>query len=55
MPCVFLSDEELVEMLLERPHVIVKMIEKLQHDLAEEQETTSYLYKRNAELRKEQK
>lgn len=53
MPYVSLDDDELVEMILERPHLITTAIEKLQAQYDEASEDRSRMYKTYYELRAE--
>ena len=51
MPSVYLSDEELADMVLERPEVLPMVIEKLRRELEDEQKLNGTLWKRVSELR----
>lgn len=53
MPYVSLDDDELIEMILERPHLISKAVEKLQESHAERDEELSNIYNRYFKLRDE--
>ncbi len=55
MASIYLSDEELIEMILERPRIMTMVVEKLQSDIAEEIESCNFWSQRAAELKRETK
>lgn len=51
MPSVYLDDGELIELILERPHVIAAAIDQLQTALSDERELWYKLYGTTTKLR----
>lgn len=55
MSYVSLEDDELIEMILERPHLITTLIERIQKQNEEESETSnrlsSIIYKQRVEIK----
>ena len=55
MPSVFLSDDEVVDLILDRPHLIPEAFARLQKEIEEDGESMSNMYRIISDLRKEVK
>jgi len=55
MPSVFLSDDEVVDLILERPHLIPEAFSRLQKEIEEDGERMSSMWTVINNLRKEVK